>query len=64
MPENAEADAVALTANTAARTANAVASTDDTVASTEDASTNADNDSDSIYEYHMDDKAYDATYNP
>jgi hypothetical protein len=64
MPEKAIADAVALTANAAAGTADAVASTEDTVASTTDAETNADNtdnDSDSSYEYHMDNEAYDAT---
>jgi hypothetical protein len=55
MPENAVADAAALTANAAAGTADAVASTDD-------AGTNANNNSDSSYKYHMDDEAFDATY--
>jgi hypothetical protein len=69
MPENAVANAVALTANATAGTADAVASTDDTVAetadavaSTIDAVDNADNDSESSFEYHMDDEAYNATY--
>jgi uncharacterized protein (UPF0333 family) len=62
--ENAVADTVALTANTAAGTADAIASTVDTVASTDNAGTNADNNSDSSYEYHMDDEAYDSTYDP
>jgi hypothetical protein len=69
MPENAVANAVALTANATAGTADAVASTDDTVAetadavaSTNDAVDNADNDSESSFEYYMDDEAYNATY--
>jgi hypothetical protein len=64
MPENAVADTVALTTITAAGTADAVALTDNTVASTDNAGTNADNESDSSYEYHMDNEAYDATYDP
>jgi hypothetical protein len=77
MPENAvaDADAVALTTNTAAGTTDAVAPTDDAVASTDnsvastddadsankcDNANNCDNESDSSYD--PDDEAYDATY--
>jgi hypothetical protein len=64
MPENAvaDADAVALTTNTAAGTTDAVASTDNSVAST-DAADNADNcDNESDSSYDPQDEAYDATY--
>jgi hypothetical protein len=62
MPENAVANAVALTANAAAGTDDAVAETADAIASIDDAVDNADNNSKSSFEYHMDDEAYDATY--
>jgi hypothetical protein len=64
MPENAVANAVALTADTVAGTDNTVAATNDTVAATNDAVADSDNAnaSDSSFEYHDDDEAYDATY--
>jgi hypothetical protein len=54
------ADTVAGTADTVALTADTVAGTDDAVAATDD--TDADSNNKSSFEYHDDDKAYDATY--
>jgi hypothetical protein len=66
MPDNAVANAVAVTADTVAGTADTVARTADTVAGTDDTaadSVNADAASVNFsFKYHDDDETYDATY--